>query len=130
MIRLPPRATRTDTLFPDPTLFRSPEVLAEGEAGGDHVGGLLAAHVAEVPGLVVVAGAGLGVRRVAEQEAELVGVARHPLTGGRRAPRLVDVGGALVGHVDGGAELVRSEEHPSELQSLMRISYAGFCLKK
>src|SRR3546814_12890727 len=106
MIRLPPRATRTDTLFPDPTLFRSPEVLTEGEAGGDHVGGLLAAHVAEVPGLVVVAGAGLGVRRVAEQEAELVGVARHPLTGGRRAPRLVDVGGALVGHVDGGAELV------------------------
>src|SRR3546814_3076653 len=89
-----------------------------------HVGGLLAAHVAEVPGLVVVAGAGLGVRRVAEQEAELVGVARHPLTGGRRAPRLVDVGGALVGHVDGGAEMVLGVARAGEDRMSKRLNFS------
>src|SRR3546814_2176101 len=70
MIRRPPRSTRTDTLFPYTTLFRSHELLHH-------------------PGLVA------GVDEAG----------RGPLAG-------------------------RSEEHTSELQSLMRISYAVFCLKK
>src|SRR3546814_6551487 len=77
MIRRPPRSTRTDTLFPYTTLFRS------GSRGDDPR------------------------RRRAE-------ASHQP---GPQAVRLQPVGG-------------RSEEHTSELQSLMRISYAVFCLKK
>src|SRR3546814_7943394 len=71
MIRRPPRSTRTDTLFPYTTLFRSSDPVDRGSGG----------------------------------------------TG-----RLDDDGGRDCGD--------RSEEHTSELQSLMRISYAVFCLKK
>src|SRR3546814_20641199 len=91
-IRLPPRSTRTDTLFPYTTLFRSVLRLA-----------------------VVVLGIAL-------------------------LQRLGVVGGEAGEHDDaddrdhelqhGRAEEERSEEHTSELQSLMRISYAVFCLKK
>src|SRR3546814_15889610 len=87
MIRRPPRSTRTDTLFPYTTLFRSgvqdPLLGAQLRLGG---------HVLAQP---------------------------------------------LPGHGDGDLHQVaddlldiRSEEHTSELQSLMRISYAVFCLKK
>src|SRR3546814_4462448 len=108
MIRRPPRSTRTDTRFPYTTLFRSPRT------------------------------------------------ARHPLRGrsacrnrgriGRRFLRKLQLGRPPMGAADrcGGAgagvgakpdrwparRLERSEEHTSELQSLMRISYAVFCLKK
>src|SRR3546814_1740985 len=87
MIRRPPRSTRTDTLFPYTTLFRSSETSFGGGASlwranwstqGDPF-----AHVAE----------------------------RSPARAMTRGP-------------------ARSEEHTSELQSLMRISYAVFCLKK
>src|SRR3546814_6623003 len=100
MLRRPPRSTRTDTLFPYTTLFRSHAV----DQGG--VG------------------------------ARLAGVA-----GGDA--------GSLLGEIQGGDSVLahgllvllvqfrifvlndlRSEEHTSELQSLMRISYAVFCLKK
>src|SRR3546814_8111576 len=93
MIRRPPRSTRTDTLFPDTTLFRSRH----------------------------------GPRRCAE---------KLPAAGDRRRPGRA---GAVVAAVDrrrgaGDAHVEvaghRSEEHTSELQSLMRISYAVFCLKK
>src|SRR3546814_10029749 len=84
MIRRPPRSTRTDTLFPYTTLFRS-------GAAGEDAGG-------DAPGA---AAPGAGARA----------------TG-------CDRGGAA------GAAGGRSEEHTSELQSLMRISYAVFCLKK
>src|SRR3546814_3615077 len=77
MIRRPPRSTRTDTLFPYTTLFRSPRRRC-------------------------------GRRRLRQH--------RHPRRRRRRAPR--------------PPPPVRSEEHTSELQSLMRISYAVFCLKK
>src|SRR3546814_4155031 len=108
MIRRPPRSTRTDTLFPYATLFRSPgqdggsdRVEAEFERG-DH------AEVAAA----------------APQRPEQVGVLvlrrPQPLALGRH-----DVDGEQV--VDREA---RSEEHTSELQSLMRISYAVFCLEK
>src|SRR3546814_3934464 len=84
MIRRPPRSTRTDTLFPYTTLFRSARA---GNLGLGHVAG------------------------------------RHAVAGVGR-----------VGIVDDAVPVVRgrqrSEEHTSELQSLMRISYAVFCLKK
>src|SRR3546814_9095646 len=92
MIRRPPRSTRTDTLVPYTTLFRS---LAGDPGDGD---------VIEEPG-------------------------RSFEHGGQ--PRIVGGGG---GEADRGdamrAQRRRSEEHTSELQSLMRISYAVFCLNK
>src|SRR3546814_10724187 len=89
MIRRPPRSTRTDTLFPYTTLFRS--VLGR-----------------ELPGQIMKAGLRLDL---------------HPMESVRTA-----VGWA--GDAFHGCTHRRSEEHTSELQSLMRISYAVFCLKK
>src|SRR3546814_9657196 len=89
MIRRPPRSTRTDTLFPYTTLFRS---VADG-VDARHAGLEPVVHVD--PAAVV----------------ELHPDILQPQPGG--------VGPAA-----------RSEEHTSELQSLMRISYAVFCLKK
>src|SRR3546814_10046674 len=86
MIRRPPRSTRTDTLFPYTTLFRS----------GDR---LHAAHIAQSPA---------GMRLARRQRSRANGTPRVGLVFTRG----------------------RSEEHTSELQSLMRISYAVFCLKK
>src|SRR3546814_10062235 len=89
MIRRPPRSTRTDTLFPYTTLFRS------------HVS---TARCAGDPGR--------GEQRPRLSAAQMGQMAGHDHLQGRRDdPR-------------------RSEEHTSELQSLMRISYAVFCLKK
>src|SRR3546814_4056548 len=82
MIRRPPRSTRTDTLFPYTTLFRSPAARLAGDEPG----------------------------------------ARKKLT-----ERIV---GRMSAAHRAAALAVRSEEHTSELQSLMRISYAVFCLKK
>src|SRR3546814_1057456 len=80
MIRRPPRSTRTDTLFPYTTLFRSLSVSA---------------------------------------------CASFPTSGpGAVADK------TLMDEKIGGTVTLRSEEHTSELQSLMRISYAVFCLKK
>src|SRR3546814_6013481 len=83
MIRRPPRSTRTDTLFPYTTLFRSRRAATDDEA-----------------------------RIAAYEEMET----------------------AVVTNLCGVAPMyqssLRSEEHTSELQSLMRISYAVFCLKK
>src|SRR3546814_12076062 len=80
MIRPPPRSTRTDTLFPYTTLFRS------------------------------------GHRNRIERRCRFL--ESH-----------IGVGHAAAIHAD-TRELARSEEHTSELQSLMRISYAVFCLQK
>src|SRR3546814_13521963 len=90
MIRRPPRSTRTYTLFPYTTLFRS------------------ACRRASPLQLV---------RRDLLQPADdfgVVGLVAEPQLGGE----------------EGFADQRRSEEHTSELQSLMRISYAVFCLKK
>src|SRR3546814_6488507 len=111
MIRRPPRSTRTDTLFPYTTLFRSAAhaVTAHGNAVGDGDGVEL--HRCAAGG----ADAGLG---VLGQRAQ-VEVARRDIRPAvhHRHQRLGDGG-------------IRSEEHTSELQSLLRISYAVFCLKK
>src|SRR3546814_4314257 len=105
MIRLPPRATRTDTLFPYTTLFRSYRACgARGRCTGSD------AH---------------GRRKIALLSNTSAGSARH----GRdyfTAYRAYAGSGRCLA----GAWRARSEEHTSELQSLMRISYAVFCLKK
>src|SRR3546814_2118528 len=97
MIRRPPRSTRTDTLVPYPTLFRS--ALAQHEHRADTV-----ADLGVGPGH----DAGFGDRRMAAQR--ILHLHRRD--------------------EDAAALETRSEEHTSELQSLMRISYAVFCLKK
>src|SRR3546814_10322344 len=97
MIRRPPRSTRTDTLFPYTTLFRSEE-----------------AREAVEPS------ASAGDERSAEDEQQVPDDA----AGERSAHDLREA------VVDRDERDDRSEEHTSELQSLMRISYAVFCLKK
>src|SRR3546814_4071902 len=85
MIRRPPRSTRTDTLFPYTTLFRSRPALLGNDTPEHRCGG------------------------------RIVGCLRDLAEAGTQQR-----------HRDAD----RSEEHTSELQSLMRISYAVFCLKK
>src|SRR3546814_3717579 len=106
MIRQPPRSTRTDTRFPDTSLFRSIT----------HPHLMMASVLSELIGLkpsfcaaVQAGGASAGI--LVMQAAALVGagICRH----------------VLIATGDN-----RSEEHTSELQSLMRNSYAVFCLKK
>src|SRR3546814_4629501 len=101
MIRRPPRSTRTDTLFPYTTLFRSDgrDVVHELETIS---GGVVTADLAFTDLLRAQVNR-LGIRFApAVCRCQLCGIHRHD----------------------------RSEEHTSELQSLMRISYAVFCLKK
>src|SRR3546814_7557099 len=85
MIRRPPRSTRTDTLFPYTTLFRSGDVSGSGNRSSR----------------------------------------RELMTTMRLEPAISAA--AMTGC---SRPVARSEEHTSELQSLMRISYAVFCLKK
>src|SRR3546814_17363583 len=113
MIRRPPRYTRTDTLFPYPTLFRARKWLEQGVE--------LKAFQGTTPG-----DGGYAVPREIDSVIEATLNSISPI---RAIANVVSVGSAgyrkLV--TTGG---VRSEEHTSELQSLMRISYAVFCLKK
>src|SRR3546814_8857909 len=122
MIRRPPRSTRTDTLFPYTTLCRSDRL---GQVRGDGRGLRRNGERPRPDDLVPPArDRVLARRREAEQH---VPVRRQPRNLSR-APELEGVGTVMEkGHV-GDAQ--RSEEHTSELQSLMRISYAVFCLKK
>src|SRR3546814_10851476 len=80
MIRRPPRPTRTDTLFPYTTLFRSASIIGSN-------------------------GEGIAAAIIAQHSLKITAAELNVVIG-------------------------RSEEHTSELQSLMRISYAVFCLKK
>src|SRR3546814_1159012 len=103
MTRRPPRSTRTDTLFPYTTLFRS------------------GVHHPDRP----------GVARQHGPDRERPLPHCHPPVALRR--RQADLAKDDVHHPVQDVVLVgdvRSEEHTSELQSLMRISYAVFCLKK
>src|SRR3546814_9492269 len=113
MIRRPPRSTRTDTLFPYTTLFRSC-----GGAGGDRRDGTDRARMARrvpVARHLVPADLPQACRPALQRRADSCRGA------GLRPSRVQAVAGAGAG---------RSEEHTSELQSLMRNSYAVFCLKK
>src|SRR3546814_3148163 len=91
MIRRPPRSTRTDTLFPYTTLFRTIWRAPAGTVSDNSVPPFF--HVLDLK--------------------------NQSLGGGLVAPRR-----------KAATSSIRSEEHTSELQSLMRISYAVFCLKK
>src|SRR3546814_9530967 len=102
MILRPPRSTRTDTLFPSTTLFRS------------QVGRL---------GKVLRTGS-QRVAVVVADETHHVGAAIVEVLAAEEGRR-----GLVHAAVVGAAMADRSEEHTSELQSLMRISYAVFCLK-
>src|SRR3546814_3906621 len=121
MIRRPPRSTRTDTLFPYTTLFRSQLEqsrdigavagrFARDECAPEDAGDVAALEQGQV-----------------ERQARDAGVkaddqiAALPRDGSQRRPGII----AADRVIDD-----RSEEHTSELQSLMRISYAVFCLKK
>src|SRR3546814_4027618 len=108
MRRRPPRSTRTDTLFPYTTLFRS-------EGIQHHVAGLRRGEDGAVEQRL---GLLCRMRLIA------VGIL-HPLRPGAERNDPVAPHLQIVVH-----RLHRSEEHTSELQSLMRISYAVFCLKK
>src|SRR3546814_1145666 len=114
MIRRPPRSTRTDTLFPYTTLFRSRPYRHAARAGEE-----LAADGLRVPHARTVDGGWPGVALGTVHRDALRG------GGGQRGP------GARRGRSRHAVPAQRrSEEHTSELQSLMRISYAVFCLKK
>src|SRR3546814_1237681 len=117
MIRRPPRSTRTDTLFPYTTLFRS----ASAPDSGRHNGPPCSA----IPEGGKPAGASGPVDGCAGARGRL----RRGLAVSRRIPAEDPhgSGGWLAGSDN---HCPRSEEHTSELQSLMRISYAVFCLKK
>src|SRR3546814_3494447 len=106
MIRRPPRSTRTDTIFPYTTLFRSEERQEEHREAAHQAVVELGQHVCR----------GHAGRRRGAAVPEL-GEREFPLVLATRPEGLL-------------ADQVRSEEHTSELQSLMRISYAVFCLKK
>src|SRR3546814_4670400 len=114
MSRRPPRSTRTDTLFPYATLCRS-DWRTERRFG--KLEALLA--VADKDTSLIVSGTG----DVIEPEDGLVAI-------GSGGPFALSAARALLAHTGLDAKAVRSEEHTSELQSLMRISYAVFCLKK
>src|SRR3546814_6983714 len=106
MMRPPPRSTRTDTLFPYTTLFRSfPRLIDASES--------------------------MKAIQLSEDERRLLGevslVARY---GEGESPLRPEQIIEPRRREDMGDSLWRSEEHTSELQSLMRISYAVFCLKK
>src|SRR3546814_6742130 len=127
MLRRPPGSTRTDTLFPYTTLCRSPARRLDGRPSR------------AVQERVQLVDEAPGAKHVQRDRAG-GGVPVHPRCHDRRlwpvGPADVEHRLAVAGrlHREAVAQLadhrVRSEEHTSELQSLMRISYAVFCLKK
>src|SRR3546814_10606303 len=103
MIRRPPRTTRTDTLFPYTTLFRSANPITVGTSD---------TAIMEHGGKRIVMNGNAHVHRQQDANNDALDV---------RSEQLI---------ILPDDDVVRSEEHTSELQSLMRISYAVFCLKK
>src|SRR3546814_6462032 len=111
MIRRPPRSTRTDTLFPYTTLFRSGGHIVEQDRQSAVLG-----QICKMPEYAFLIG--FVVIRSDDQ--------RRVSPSGLRRLHMLKRGHGVVRSAPGD----RSEEHTSELQSLMRISYAVFCLKK
>src|SRR3546814_6631654 len=109
MIRRPPRSTRTDTLFPYTTLFRSLAAAPTSTVRTRYASAAAKRQLARSPGesrrMVLPAGRKRISCAICKYESHYGSV--HPMR-----------------------QITRSEEHTSELQSLMRISYAVFCLKK
>src|SRR3546814_5693262 len=109
MIRQPPRSTRTDILFPYPTLFRSFEARPAIVSRRTKLGCEIASP--------------LGMRRGVPSFERKPMLWRHSKVSRSKVC-------AVIFHSFVKVRECRSEEHTSELQSLMRISYAVFCLKK
>src|SRR3546814_7392450 len=146
MIRRPPRSTRTDTLFPYTTLFRSrgghdeqPQVRPQRTLGVERQRKLGVALQTSFVRFVEQHGGNTGKLRVGLNAVREYALGDHfyPRRGRGLAvqPRAIADGAPhgfarKFGHAFGGGARCRSEEHTSELQSLMRISYAVFCLKK
>src|SRR3546814_6659658 len=129
MIRRPPRSTRTDTLFPYTTLFRSGRRAPAGRGGRGGLRRLRRRRQGAGDGAGGIGGGRLrAARRPGGQRRHREGrrLSRVQRGGLRRRPARQSQGRVPL-RPGGGA---RSEEHTSELQSLMRISYAVFCLKK
>src|SRR3546814_7014358 len=126
MIRRPPRSTRTDTLFPYTTLFRSLVdcrcVAANSQKGRRDLTADLIIPRREVESFV--AKCAYDVRKAAEPQIS-AGTRLCPDACNRRAERRI--GERCVDQARRYSCRIRSEEHTSELQSLMRISYAVFC---
>src|SRR3546814_1413663 len=117
MIRRPPRSTRTDTPFPYTTVFRS--VVAERHRHRYEFNNRYRSQLEEA-GLVISA------KSMDDLLVEMVELPNHPWFIACQAhPEFLST--PRHGHP---LFIGRSEEHTSELQSLMRISYAVFCLKK
>src|SRR3546814_8022966 len=116
MIRRPPRSTRTDTLFPYTTLFRSvwsPGVARCGRRRGERSMSSVRFFLWAIAATATLVFAGVAGWRWWES--------RTPATAQQVARDAITGDFSLTDH--------RSEEHTSELQSLMRLSYAVFCLK-
>src|SRR3546814_7995284 len=134
MIRPPPSSTRTDTLFPYTTLFRSRSRCRRCRSASGTLADDVQKFDLEYQGRVrrnrAARGAGLAVAEAGRDPEAVLAAdrhqhdaflpARHHLR--QRELRRAAMLRRVVEH--------RSEEHTSELQSLMRISYAVFCLKK
>src|SRR3546814_1410398 len=118
MLRLPPRSTLTDPLFPYTPRFRS-------------AGGLRRSCPTSDPGPPHRADRSLDARTLAQRRRALIA---QPVLSGAAVPVFRHHARRLRGEecrsTGGAGKVRRSEEHTSELQSLMRISYAVFCLKK
>src|SRR3546814_1402472 len=128
MIRRPPRSTRTDTLFPYTTLCRSlpaydglrqhglwPEDCRQAAVGDRSAGRR----------------GGADSRAAGSSSAPAAPAFRRAAPAGRHGPRhRAPAGGLSLRRAAVQSRRQRSEEHTSELQALMRISYAVFCLKK
>src|SRR3546814_5262468 len=120
MIRRPPRSTRSGTPFPYTTLFRSRGTAGflhrrtERQRHGDSEHDLAVEHL----------------DRVADRQDAQGDHRRGAAEGGQRDGQEVEGGNRDHRQEDRSGSALRSEEHTSELQSLMRISYAVFCLKK
>src|SRR3546814_2682241 len=118
MIRRPPRSTRTDTLFPYTALVRSAWGRGTGHDGGISADGFGFLHLFGRT-LTTLTPAAFGLFAT-----------KGVLCGGLAEAGLGALGRRAGGFAFAGQRRQRSEEHTSELQSLMRISYAVFCLKK
>src|SRR3546814_3843372 len=143
MIRRPPRSTRTDTLFPYTTLFRSScadlqQQRAPAQAAADHryrhlitltqIGNVLRQHAGRTGSAAIAVFVDVEVVVFRADAGTAADVVEHSAVGlmadefQRRRAGLIQLLAQL--------RKQRSEEHTSELQSLMRISYAVLCLQK
>src|SRR3546814_6125280 len=123
MIRRPPRSTRTDTLFPYTTLFRSKRITAEtcihflrfDRGDYERLGHLIKCN----PAIKDASDREALIQALASDVIDVLATDHAPHTWEEKHNPYVRAPSGL-----------RSEEHTSELQSLMRISYAVFCSKK